>query len=95
MRTRCATWLPAPRTSIMLPTRLLVAELVAIDLGIVAGDRQIGAVAGLFEHVVREANVRRSRPDLRRAGRVGEEESIDLDVGGRRGHVEPVAARAS
>ncbi len=47
-----------------VPERFLVAELVAIDLRVVAGDRQVRAVARAFEDVVGEADVGRAGVDL-------------------------------
>src|SRR5262245_56713224 len=66
----------------------LVAELVAIHLRVMAGDRQISAIADALEEVAGKADVGRAGPDLVPAGGVGEQESFNLDVGGGAGHVE-------
>src|SRR5262245_57948575 len=68
----------------------LVAELVAIHLRVMAGDRQISALAHAFEEVAGKADVSRAGPDLIPGGDVGEQESFNLDVGGGAGHVEAV-----
>jgi hypothetical protein len=73
--------------------RFLVAELVGLDLRVVARDRQVGAVAGALEDVVRDTDLGRARLDLRGAGRVREHEALDRDVRSGRCHVEAVRAR--
>ena len=50
----------------------LVAELVAVHLRVMAGDRQISAIANAFEEVARKADVGCAGPDLIPAGDVGE-----------------------
>src|SRR5262249_41326717 len=73
--------------------RALVAELAAIDFRVVAGNREVGAVSGAREHVVREADVRGAGADLRLPRAVREDEPVDLHVGRIARHVEPVAPR--
>jgi hypothetical protein len=72
--------------------RSLVAKLVEIDLRIIARDRQISAVARTFEEVAGESDVGRAGPDLNPPGGMGEQESLDHDVGGGARYIEPLGA---
>src|SRR5262249_11181931 len=65
-----------------------VAELVAIHLRVMSGDRQISALAHAFEEVAGKAYVGGAGPDLVLAGSMSEQESFYLDIGGGAGHVE-------
>src|SRR5262245_29933831 len=71
----------------------LVAKLVAIHLRVMAGDRQISAIAHAFEEVTGKTDVGGPGPDLVPAGDVGEQKAINLDVGGGAGHVEAMRTR--